>query len=292
MVFRLFHRSGSEAERLIARYLDPARSWSGAHDARMREILRDDEAARARYDRAVAVHRAALGGEVDRPSGFESRRMMSAVVELSSAPEVRESKVQVRAWVTALAAAALLLVVVKPWVPQPDQQIQSRGAAEERIEDGLVGLGVSGVPGAGGAEYEVVASKRVMAGDYLRFSYSNERNELGHLFVFALQERKAPHWYAPMPPYENRSAVIGHGTGETLPFEAEIGADHSPGRLRIIAVFSEESLSFDRTASRLGPDLFGMSERALGEAVRERLGLSDHAVVQVLETRVEQGASK
>jgi hypothetical protein len=218
--------------------------------------------------------------------------MMSALVETASAPQARESRVQVRGWVTALAAAALLLVVVKPWAPQPDEQIQSRGAAEQRIEEGLVGIGVSGVPAAGGAEYEVVASNRVAAGDYLRFSYSNERNELGHLFVFALQERKTPHWYAPMPPYENRSAVIGHGTGETLPFEAQIGAGHIPGRLRIVAVFSEESLVFDSTASRLGPDLFGMSEQSLADAVRARLGLSSKAVVQVLETRVEKGALK
>ena len=292
MVFRLFHRSGSEAERLIRRYLDPARSWSGAQDAKMRELLRDDDSAREIYDRSVALHRAALGGEVEKPSGFESRRMMEAVLERSTAPKAQERTLTVRGWATALATAALVLLVVKPWAPQPQEQIQSRGAAEQRMEEGLVGLGVSGVPAAGGAEYEVIASKRVEAGDYLRFSYSNERNELGHLFVFALQERKAPHWYAPMPPYENRSAVIGHGTGETLPFEAEIGATHVPGRLRIVAVFSEESLSFETTASRLGPDLFGMAEKELADTVRARLELSTQAVIQVLETRVDKGGSK
>ena len=258
----------------------------------MRELLRDDEVARAAYDRSVALHRAALGGELDRPSGFESRRMMDAVVETATAPQARESGVQLRGWVTALAAAALVLFVVNPWTPQPQEQIQSRGAPQERMEAGLVGLGISGVPASGGAEYEVVASKRVAAGDYLRFSYSNERNELGHLFVFALQERKTPHWYAPMPPFENRSAVIGHQTGETLPFEAKIGASHGVGRLRIVAIFSEESLKFDSTASRLGPDLFGMSEQELSDTIRARLELSDKAVVQVIETRVEQGALK
>lgn len=292
MVFRLFHRSGSEAERLMGRYLDPARSWSGTQDTRLREILRDDAAARASYDRSVALHRAALGGELDRPSGFESRRMMNALLEEVTVPQARESRVHVRGWVMAVATAALVLLVVKPWTPQPDEQLRSRGAADQRMESGLVGLGVSGVPAAGGAEYEVVASKRVVAGDFLRFSYSNERNELGHLFVFALQERRAPHWYAPMPPYENRSAVIGHKTGETLPFEVEIGATHMAGRLRIVAVFSEESLSFDSTASRLGPDLFGMSGQELGDAVRDRLELSAKTVVQVLETRVQKGESK
>ena len=125
MVFRLFHRSGSEAERLIARYLDPARSWSGSQDAKMRELLRDDGSARATYDRSVALHRAALGADLDRPSGFESRRMMDAVLEHSTAPQAQPSNVRVRGWVTALATAALVLFVVKPWTPQPDEQIQS-----------------------------------------------------------------------------------------------------------------------------------------------------------------------
>ena len=291
MVFRLFHRSGSEAERLIRRYLDPTRSWSGSQDARMRALLRDDEEARGLYDRSVGLHRAALGGDPSQPSGFESRRMMETVLEHASAPAERESLAPVRGWVTAMATAALVLVVVQPWSTQPEDELRARGTAEERIAEGLVGMGVSGVPSGGGAEYEVIASKRVAAGDYLRFSYSNERNELGHLFVFALQERKTPHWYAPMPPYENRSAVIGHGTGETLPFEIEIGDSHAAGRLRIVAVFSEASLEFDSTASRLGPDLFGLADEALIEEVRSRLNLSTSAVIQVLETQVEKAVA-
>lgn len=216
---------------------------------------------------------------------------METVLEHASAPAERESLAPVRGWVTAMATAALVLVVVQPWSTQPEDELRARGTAEERIAEGLVGMGVSGVPSGGGAEYEVIASKRVAAGDYLRFSYSNERNELGHLFVFALQERKTPHWYAPMPPYENRSAVIGHGTGETLPFEIEIGDSHAAGRLRIVAVFSEASLEFDSTASRLGPDLFGLADEALIEEVRSRLNLSTSAVIQVLETQVEKAVA-
>ncbi len=292
MVFRLFHRSGSEAERLIRRYLDPTRSWSGAQDARMRALLRDDAEARAAYDRAVAIHRAALGVDPERPSGFESRRMMESVLDEATQVESASSRAPVRGWATIIATAALVLLVVKPWAPESSDQIQSRGDAQERLEVGLVGLGISGVPAAGGPEYEVVASKRVAAGDYLRFSYSNERNELGHLFVFALQERKSPHWYAPMPPYENRSVVIGHGTGETLPFEVELDASHGPGRLRIVAVFSPSSIILEDAASRLGPGLFQMSDSELQNVIKSRLKLDSSAVIQVLETRIDKGASK
>jgi hypothetical protein len=291
-VFQLFHRSGTEAERLVGRYLDPAHSWSDKEDARLRALLRDDDGARAHYDRSVAIHRAALGTDPAQPSGFESRRMMAAVVDATSAPRTQRSTASVRGWTTALAAAAIAILVIKPWAPAPVDSIQSRGAAEERLEAGLVGVGVSGVPARGGVEYEVIASKRVTQGDYLRFSYSNERNELGHLFVFGLQERKAPYWYAPMPPFENRSLAISHATGQTLPFEAEVGADHRRGRLRIISIFSERSLSLDEATAKLGPGLFAMADGELSDAVHQRLGLSDRAVVQVLETRVEIGRVK
>jgi hypothetical protein len=288
-VFQLFHRSGSEAQRLVGRYLDPAHSWSGKEDARLRVLLRDDEVARAFYDRSVAIHRAALGTDTAQPSGFESRRMNQAVVDTAVAPSAQRSTVSVRGWATALATAAIAILVIQPWAPAPVDSIQSRGAAEERLEAGLVGVGVSGVPADGGMEYEVIASKRVTQGDYLRFSYSNERNELEHLFVFGLQERKAPHWYAPMPPFENRSLSISHATGQTLPFEAKVGEDHARGRLRIVSIFSERRLSLDEAMAKLGPGLFTLADAELSDAIHQRLGLSTRAVVQVLETRVEVG---
>jgi len=255
----------------------------------MRSLLRDDDEARAFYDRSVALHRLALGEDPAQPSGFEARRMREVVVETACSTPARASMFSVRGWATAVTTAALLLLVFKPWVPAPSESVQSRGAAQSRLDAGLVGIGVSGVPAGGGAEYEVVASKRVAKGDYLRFSYSNERNELGHLFVFGLQERRAPHWYAPMPPYENRSLAIEHATGETLPFEAAIGEAHARGRLRIVAVFSERSLTLEQATAQLGPSLFSLSDVELEAAVRDRLSLTGNAMVQILETRVDVG---
>ena len=43
-MFQLFPRTGTEAERLVRRYLDPRGSWSVSQDARMRSLLRDDDA--------------------------------------------------------------------------------------------------------------------------------------------------------------------------------------------------------------------------------------------------------
>ena len=288
------------ARALIAHYLDPARRWDAASEATLRELLREDEAARGAYRQAVMMHRAMLGGDPGTPSGFEQRRMMEAVVE-ARATDARPARRSVMVWLAPLvacAAAAALLLTVPGGGPTADPTVdpgagpslndptlRARGNNDDRGP--LVGLGISGVT-EGGVEYEVVASEGVSIADYFRFSYSNERPELGHLFIFGLQAaHDGPLWYAPLPPEETTSLPVGTGRTIQLPFENKVAARHVTGKVRVVAIFTQQPLLVGDVQSGLqGAALYGADRDAVSELVKGQLGLPDSTVVRVVEVNV------
>ncbi|MGM0578468.1 MAG: hypothetical protein ACQEXJ_22280 [Myxococcota bacterium] len=283
-------RPHRRTRRLVRRYLDPRRPWDRRRDAALREHLRDCEPCRDHYRRAVVAHRLMVGGDADTPSGFETRRQMDAVLPAEGPRVTKRPAVVVGVLAGAAAAAALVLTVLPPRADEasgpatsPETlDLRTRGGEEERP---AAGLGVSGVD-ADGAEYEILASDGVRRGDWLRLSYSNDREDLDHLAVTGLQADREPILYAPAPPDETESLSIGTGRTVTLPFEAAVGDDHAVGPLRLVALFTADPLG----AAALEAALAGVDAEApaadLEAALRDTLDLGDEAVVQVLATDV------
>jgi len=145
----------------------------------------------------------------------------------------------------------------------------------------LVGLDLSGVT-EGGDEYEVVASSSVGLGDWLRFYYSNERPELRFLAVVGGQPGGTPIVYLPFPGHGDESAAIEVGRFKKLPFEHRLKVLHTPGPLRLVALFTGRPVSRARLEALRAELLAEGSE----EELREELGLEESDALHVLLTNV------
>jgi hypothetical protein len=268
--------------RLIARYLDPSKRWGAKHEATLRDLIREDDDARASYRQAVTGHRLMVGADPQFPSGFEQSRMRDAIVD-AAAPAPRRSSQRFAAWAGLLAAgAAATLLVLLPQGGGPlsgpsgieaATDLRTRGGESEAA---TFGLGLSGVPRARPAEeYEVVSSAGVHLGDFLRLYTTNDRAEKTHFFVFVLQSSRAPIWYAPMPPEESLSVPVAQGRGLMLEAEYAVDAErYAPGLARAVAIYSAAPISLTGLQAHLDDSLTTLPPAEAAKALRDRLGLS------------------
>jgi hypothetical protein len=271
-------------DRLADRYLDPTRRFERNHDLDRQALCEAHPEAAKRWARRLALHRAMVGAAGER-SGLEERRTLSLVIERV---EVRPTR---RWWLglPIVVMAALILVVIQG-SPTQDEWIAVRGG-EASVFEPRVGLGVGGIDVAG-SEYEVVASGAVQAGDWLRFSYTNERSDLGWLFVVGLRGDGIV-WLFPLPS-DGASVPIGLGDRTSLPFESrvpEASADGA-GDLLITGLFTATPLTVDAMRRALESLPSGLPTRLdsgffeLEVHLRLRLGLAATDVVQVVNTRI------
>ena len=291
---------------LTRRYLDPAKAWRAEDDRALRMTLRESTAAAAHHRAQIVRHRLMTGGASGVPSGFELRRMGDAAITAALGGRVADPAKQ-RVWrglwglVGALGAAALVVVATRPAAVDEDvndDHIQARGLGDGAWPEERVGLGIGGVTADGG-EYEAIATSELYADDWLRLTYTNEKSELGWLFVVALQPDRAPGervvWIAPTPE-EGQSLAITVTRFKPLPFEVRVGARHVVGRTRVVALFTTRA----RTLSEVGAALDAASDTALPSEVAgsefaanvgSRLGLGPEEVVQVIDTRIVAGTA-
>jgi len=277
----------------VARYLDPTRAWTRADDVRLRALTRTSQEAALVYNRRVARHRVMTGGSAAVPSGFEIGRMAGAV----AAPAHAAGWTRWFFWIVPAAAVALALVMALTRGPTaPSEYIGARGLPSMGIEP-RAGVGVGAVT-EDGREYEAIFSHAVHLDDWLRLSFTNERPELRHLFVFALQPERAAAerlvWIAPTPD-EGRSLDIAVARFHPLPFEVRLASRHVVGRVAYVALFTEAPLTVDTVRAALDPSLDPSMTATLPSALepllRARLPLSPRDVVQVLETHVVTGSA-
>ena len=281
-----------EARRLLARYLDPSKRWSGANDRRLRALCRDDADAAALYNRAVTRQRALAGGDPSVPSGLELRRLAAASADLATPPTTRRWL----AWLAPVVVVAAALFIVPRLAPtDPDEYLGARGLPASDLPDRRAGLGVGAVT-ADGDEYEAIFSPAHLE-DWLRISYTNERPECAFLFVFGVQPERAASeqitWIAPTPE-EVRSLPITIARFHQLPFEVRLAARHVAGAVRFVALFTSQPI----TTAQVEAAWLGLASSTrdalpseLESRLRERLQLSPRDVVQVLETRILPGSA-
>lgn len=281
--------------KLIGRYLDARRSWDAPRDRQLREHLRDCDDCSSVYDRAVVAHRLMVSGEADEPTGFERSRAQAAI--LGESPFRQRPRPGTWLGLAGAAAAAALLVALA----LPSSRLGDDEYFAPRGPDGtpvLVGLDVTGVTGRAGDEYEVIASGAAFRDDFLRFAYSNERDDLGHLFVFGLQRGQEPIWYAPLPS-ERTSLAIGQGrlvvlrSGQRQPFEVGLAEPHVLGRLRLVAIFSRAALELDAVEAALaalGDGGMELPAEAFALMLGRSLSLAPTDVIRILDTSVHPGS--
>lgn len=298
------------SRRLAARYLDARARWTLADDDEARALREDGEARRA-WAVAIATHRAMVGAQ-GVPSGVEQRRQMDVAMARAGVGEASAAVAAVaagaagastaRSWwphlmgLVGVAAGVLLAVGRLPEAaPEPtaEEWIRARGLHELELPGPRVGVGVGGVT-EGGREYEAIASGAVNVEDWLRFSYTNERADLGWLFVCSLQrdgDRVVMRAVAPLPE-EKQSLAITTGHFVPLSFEARLAARHTLGPVRFVALFTARPLAYDAVERAIGqghadddrPD-------ALETQLRDALGLAAGDVVQTLTTTIIPGSA-
>ena len=276
--------------RLLARYLDPSKRWDAKSEAALRDLIRDDMDARARYREAVTAHRLMVGADPQFPSGFETSRMRDAVVEAAAPTEAPLTR-RVAIWGGLLAAgAAALLLTIGPMgqgvIPAEgaDDSLTDLRARSGAAPTATVGLGLSGVSRANPSdEYEIVAGGGVHLGDFLRVYTTNERSEVTHLFVLVRQPERAPIWYAPMPPEQTQSVALGQGRAVMLTAEYAVDAErYAAGSARAIALFTTRPLTVSELTPHLDGALDTMTPSAAAAALGKRLGLAAPSEVVVL----------
>jgi len=240
-------------DRLADRYLDPSRRFGRSDDLERQALCEAHPEAARRWAKRLALHRAMVGTAGER-SGLEDRRTLSLVMEQV---EVRPARRWWLALPIVVMAALVLVVVMEP--PSQSDWVAVRGGEASFFEP-RVGLGVGGIDAAG-SEYEVIASGAVEAGDWLRFSYTNERSDLGWLFVVALRGDGVV-WLFPLPA-DGASVPIGPGDRTSLPFESrvpEAGMDGA-GELVIMSLFTATPLTVDAMRSALEALPSGLTTR-------------------------------
>ena len=272
------------ARALARRYFDARLTWTAAHEDEAR-ALRAEPTTRAIWGRALIAHRVMVHGDATHATGLETRRRLDLLVPRRTA--------QVPRFLAplAIAAATLLLALVGTTAP-PEEDLRARGMGSLALPEPQVGLGVGGIT-EDDREYEILAAEGVSIADWLRFSYTNERADLTHLFVFGLQpDDGGLRPIAPLPE-EHQSVAIHVARFAPLPFETRVAARHQPGRLRLVALFTTRALTLDEVSAavaavelELGSRLATTLPSILEATLRARLALTASDVVQVLDSEV------
>ncbi|MEM7157541.1 MAG: hypothetical protein AAF799_32175 [Myxococcota bacterium] len=232
--------SDAALDRLIERELTDG--LSPRKRARLHARLREDEAARARYDRAVAALRIFEGDSAFAPSEVDIVGRWLAD-EWGTAPEAETvAERSRRPWAAlagALMAALVLLWVspirdgdsLQPWWEGRNDGWQARGQAST----GSLGIEVLCATELG-SERSLRVRECGLA-DVLGFAYRVEPEVDGHLTLFGVDAEGDPMFYAPTP-VDAAAVDIVPGRWHAAPMSVRLSVNHSAGPLRVYALVS------------------------------------------------------
>jgi hypothetical protein len=232
-------------ERLFARGADPS-----LYRAALRSAAQCPACA-ARFRRLWTAE-AALCGDPDSPSPFALERVGAAVLErcappasASPAPRARQ-RWMVAAAATAAAAAVLLLVARAPSERTPLGP-SARLAPVELVARAAPGAAHPEVgirlfrASEGGAK--VRESRALALADILTATYTNAQPGRRFLAIVGVQQDGRVKWYYPADPSTGGVALLEDVVDEPLGDGIRLSVRHSPGWLRVTALFSPKPLA-------------------------------------------------
>jgi hypothetical protein len=178
-----------------------------------------------------------LGGSPDRLSRPEKEAILAGVLAHAEAPATRHASARSNWWaiVFACAVAAALVLVFRGGV-QP---------SAPTMNDALVARGL----GDAAPQLAILCDDRPLeracaAGSELGFEVA-ALGGLHHLAMYAKREDGPVIWYAPATA-EGRSVALDAAHDTVLVgARVTLGPEHTPGRYRIVAVFSAQPLDRD-----------------------------------------------
>jgi hypothetical protein len=162
------------------------------------------------------------------------------------------------------------------------EELTARGGKDQGASE--VGIRVFRLANDGAA----VQEKRTLStADTLAFSYTSMPRELQHLTLFGLQANGAVRWYYPTYGAAESTRVQTGVVDEPLPDGIALSVNHTPGALRIVAIFSPTSLA-PRAVERA---LVGSGADA-AEVIAARLGLAADVVMHTLQVELSDGSPR
>jgi hypothetical protein len=232
-------------DEIVLGELPPAK-WQG-----LREHLRGCDGCRERYNRVVLAERMLNGGPaaLGSPSPAELARIGASLF----AEEKRSVWARAAAWLaptprwTAAATLALAVLLV-PFVVlrrpslRPADEFQARGT----------GAPATSMERRGGLRAFCIEGDQVRALDErgrcsmsanLKLTVSNP-GRFQRVFVVGVDGERSVKWYAPHPP-ERESVTAPEGIDAPVGGAVRLGVNHSPGPVRIYALFSDAPVRAD-----------------------------------------------
>lgn len=239
-------------DRLVIEDLPPSKMGA------LRDHLAACPACQQRYNRVVLASRLLDGGpdKLDQPSQRELAWVEHAVLERTRlVPDSQPVRRSVLRWVVGLAGAAAALAIVLPLALRsgpppttgprmPSTEFQARGGVPARVSRQVGVRAFCVQQQRGGLEPVVVEAKAGPAchvDDVMRFAYTN-RSKMSHLFLVGLDEKYGIKWYEPHPPNRTSIKVRQDVANEPLSRAVKLSVNHTGGRLRLFAVFSDTAL--------------------------------------------------
>jgi hypothetical protein len=229
-----------------------------------------------RYNKIVLAGRLLEGGPeaLTIPSEGELARVREEVLgRVRLVPDATLERRSLVRWVGALAAVGVVLAIALPLTLRHGAAPPARGSRGTRAEVGEKALGAqehlpelqargpalsdgerpsrvgvrafcvrqkaggsSGIVGLSPAG-ETRSAGTCGTGDVMKFAYTNG-GPCRHLFLFGVDEKMEIKWYEPHPPQTSSVAVRGKAVDEPLPRAVRLSVNHTPGDLRVFAVFS------------------------------------------------------
>jgi hypothetical protein len=257
----------------------------------LRQRLREDPDARARYDRLRALGRAAAGhnpGEIADAEldhlGVLVRQRLDAEGRGRTMERAPRAMLGLgRLWPAAAVAlaAALLLVVWPRTVRQGD--VGLRGGPALPALCTVEAYTVPGEAAEGAAKPRPLASgDHVKLSDFLQLRYQSADPEVRFLYVFGLDARMTPLDYYPRPD-DMQSVAIETGEANSLGRSIRLEKRHQPGTLKVIGLCSRAALSRDAVMHAV------QVLRATGHGIKavDHLPVEGVAATTVLELEVE-----
>lgn len=238
----------SSVEEQIRSYL--AGELSPDEARALRECLRDDDEARAIYDRHATLLSAASQREASREEGVRVWQAIEGALDQPVARASAPARAPIWRWVPALVGvllvAGMVLAVVRP---EPEVSIKggSDGALVADVDFDIFAIR-KGTAGKFSKPRLVAAGDTLTMDDYIQLRYRSGEATLQHLYLGAVtaaddKGSRRVIFYYPRPGMVSPLKIVPRPRLEPVGRSIKLAARHRPGKLTLFALFAEQAPS-------------------------------------------------